>query len=375
MPQLDSVRAFAVSVVLIHHLFPAVQTVVGGIGGLFGVKLFFVLSGFLITRILLDGRTAAAAVGRWQVARLFYVRRTLRIFPLYYFVIAAGLLIGLPEVREFVWSLLTYTFNFRVASTGEWPANVSHFWTLAVEEQFYLVWPWVILLLPSRWLVPTAVAIILLGPAYRLLALALGFNGVAFYAVTFSSLDALGGGALLAILSNRSDAVFQVQRACRLFLLPAGLGAFAVLQLAQGSSSLGLVLYLVFLDTAIALISVWLVSSASAGFTGAIGRLFDLRPLRYCGRISYGLYVYHLLLYGPIHELGAWLGIAWQSGGYFHGAMSVIATLIVASLSWHLMERPINALKERFTYRQREAASLAVDGAQIRATPVLAAQQ
>src|SRR5262245_34285697 len=277
MPQLDAVRALAVGVVLVHHLFPMVRSVLGGLGGFIGVKLFFVLSGFLITQILLEGRTAVAAAGPWHVARQFYVRRTLRIFPLYYFVIAMALLAGLPEVRQQIWWLLTYTFNFQIASTGMWPANISHFWTLAVEEQFYLVWPWLILLLPSSWLVSMTVAVVVLGPAYRILALALGFNGGAFYAATFSSLDALGAGALLAILSGHSAALTdRTRHLCRAYALPIGLGAFVGLQLIQGVSSFGNALYLVFFDTAIALVSVWLVSGASTGFTKFAGWLFEL---------------------------------------------------------------------------------------------------
>ena len=354
MPQLDALRAFAVSAVLIHHLFPMAHAVIGGLGGFIGVKLFFVLSGFLITRILLDGRTAAAAVGPWRVARQFYIRRSLRIFPLYYFVIALGLLVGLPAVREELWWLVTYTFNFRVALTGSWPRDISHFWTLAVEEQFYLVWPWVILLLPRRCLAPVTIAIILIGPAYRLLALQLGFNGVAFYAATFSSFDALGGGALLAILSG-ANASAGVQRVCRSYLLPIGLALFAILQLGDKLSVLGHSLYLVFIDSAIVLVSVWLISGAASGFTGIVGRVLDFGPLRYCGRISYGLYVYHLLLYDIVYDLGVSLGATWQYGGYFAGAVALVATLIVAALSWHLMERPINGLKDRFTCKNPAA--------------------
>jgi len=354
MPQLDGLRAFAVAAVLLHHLFPIVQPVVGGFGGLLGVKLFFVLSGFLITRILLQARSSSTGRGSWQLAQQFYIRRCLRIFPLYYFVIAFALLVGVPEVRDEFWWLVTYTFNFRVATLGTWPGNIAHFWSLAVEEQFYLVWPWVILLLPLRAFVPLTVAMILLGPAYRLLAYAWGLNDIAFYAVTFSSLDALGCGALLAILSGGDDAMTaRVRRSCRLYVLPIGLTLIAALHVIRAVSTIGHALHPIFLDTAVALVCTWLVSSASGGFAGPLGHLLNARPLRYCGRIAYGTYVYHLLLPGPIYELGVWLGVAWQSHGYLHGVVSTVATFIVASLSWRLMERPINALKDRFAYEHR----------------------
>jgi len=83
--------------------------------------------------------------------------------------------------------------------------------------------------------------------------------------------------------------------------------------------------------------------------------VLDFGPLRYCGRISYGLYVYHLLLYDIVYDLGVSLGATWQYGGYFAGAVALVATLIVAALSWHLMERPINGLKDRFTCKNPAA--------------------
>ena len=358
-PQLDSLRAFAVSAVLIHHFFPVVHWLIGGLAGFFGVKLFFVLSGFLITRILLEGRTEAEAVGMLRVARQFYIRRTLRIFPLYYFAIAAGLLLGLSPIREELWWLVTYSFNFRIALTGVFPESISHFWTLAVEEQFYLVWPWFILLLPSRRLVPVTVAIIAIGPLYRILALTAGFGGGAFYATPFSSLDALGGGALLAMLSTGSEARASVRK-YRPYVLAAGLALFAIVQLIAGLSSVGHALYLVFIDSAVVLVSVWLVSYANDGFTGTAGYLFDSRWVQYVGRISYGLYVYHLLLFIPVFDFGRSIGIGWQTGDYLHGAASVIVTLVVASISWHLLERPINALKDSVATPLPQAEALAL---------------
>ncbi len=138
MPQLDGLRALAVAGVLFSHAGPAIFKDAINTGPL-GVKLFFVLSGFLITGILLRARP------EWQQARYggaeaepgvalraFYARRFLRIFPLYYAVLFAITLLGLPEARETFWWNLFYSSNWYYAIYGEWRGAVSHFWSLAV---------------------------------------------------------------------------------------------------------------------------------------------------------------------------------------------------------------------------------------------------
>jgi peptidoglycan/LPS O-acetylase OafA/YrhL len=164
-PRLDGVRGIAILLVLVYHL-----TLYGGMApngpfldrlwrtwtlplGL-GVDLFFVLSGFLITGILLDTKDGP------DYFRNFYARRFLRIFPLYYATLAATFLL-IPAVRlDAVW-YWTYLINYRFADVG-WPrvAYLGHFWTLAVEEQFYLVWPALVFFVPRRvlpWLCVAAV--------------------------------------------------------------------------------------------------------------------------------------------------------------------------------------------------------------------------
>src|SRR6266849_732607 len=157
-PQLDGIRTLAVSAVFLQH-FVGFQNLPGILGvipwGQLGVKLFFVLSGFLITGVLLRSRDAVeqAGVSNWFAARQFYVRRFLRIFPLYYFVIAICVLLNIPPVREILVWLLTYTLNIYASLRGQWgnlDLYVAHFWSLAVEEQFYIVWPWFLLFAPRK---------------------------------------------------------------------------------------------------------------------------------------------------------------------------------------------------------------------------------
>ena len=209
MPQLDGLRAIAITLVVLHH-----YDLPGG-GAVYGVHLFFLLSGFLITGILIKAKTAvlAGAGSCWLALRQFYVRRCLRIFPLYYLVVLAGMIVGAEYAREYAPWLLTYTINFKFADQGWYITNFAHFWSLAVEEQYYLVWPWVVLLIPSHWLRRAAWAMVAVGPLYRLgRILAWRYFDAAVpvlhtYISTFAVLDSIGFGSLLAIASSETSPI------------------------------------------------------------------------------------------------------------------------------------------------------------------------
>ena len=203
MAQLDALRAFAVAAVLIHHYTPGGW----GYGAYAGVKLFFTISGFLITGILLRSRDAADAQHQKRLGSLakFYARRFLRIFPLYYFVVAVAFAINLEPSRKIIGWLLTYTLNIHMAQQGWFEANFAHFWSLSVEEQFYICWPWLALFLPRKLLFPAGLAMISAGPLFRLSYILSGYKnmtGLATYISTPSSLDHLGAGVVLAMFTH-----------------------------------------------------------------------------------------------------------------------------------------------------------------------------
>jgi peptidoglycan/LPS O-acetylase OafA/YrhL len=175
MPQLDALRFFAVlGVVVVHNWQPSSHTFIVGWfdWGTLGVRLFFVLSGFLITGILIDGRELAPHDSRRRLVfmRQFYARRFLRIFPVYYAVLFVLLIAGVGQIRQ-IWPwLFSYGTNVYVWHYLAYPYAVPHFWTLAIEEQFYLLWPFVLLFLPRRWLMPFLLALCALGVGWRLWA-------------------------------------------------------------------------------------------------------------------------------------------------------------------------------------------------------------
>jgi peptidoglycan/LPS O-acetylase OafA/YrhL len=362
MPQLDGLRTLAVAAVVVHHyVSPDAAVQVVDWGGM-GVRLFFVLSGFLITGILLADRGAvdAGRKTRAQAIKQFFLRRTLRIFPLYYFILLLALLFNVGDIRRSIAWYALYLTNVRMAVLADNGITLAHFWTLAVEEQFYLVWPWLILFLPRRALLPVLLAGIAAAPVFRVIGQAVRLNQVAINALPLSSLDSLGLGSLLAYLRATRQG-HQVDR-------------FAVGCLLVGSALLATqytvatpehpMVYFGLVPMAFPLMATWFIHRAARGFGGVAGAALASTPMTALGRISYGLYVYHGALmallpamtaaagYPIMHILDkafGWTGItpsttpATAFGFLFWTSL----TVVVSAASWMLLEKPINRLKER----------------------------
>jgi peptidoglycan/LPS O-acetylase OafA/YrhL len=346
-PQLDALRAFAVAGVLYSH-FSRQPHVLNYWTGNWGVRLFFVLSGFLITGILLRARDDAPnAGGVGRQFRVFYARRFLRIFPLYYATLAVGWLAKIPNVRaEIRWDLL-YLNNVYVAYRGKFPPWTAHLWSLSVEEQFYLVWPALVLLLPRRFLGPAIVAGIVVGPLSRWSLLAMGFSSLAPWTLTPAMLDSLGMGALLAWSQWRTGSdPGAVPGWLRVAVLPAFAGFVLLHQLASILPNAWL-----FQDTLAALVYAWLVARAARGFGGPVGAVLSWRPLTYLGQISYGIYILHFFMWYACWWMLYYAHV--EPGELGRAMVYTTATVVVASLSWHFFERPINDLKRFFPYRRR----------------------
>ena len=344
LPQLDALRAFAVLSVLAYHWLPELQATFAA--GRYGVRLFFVISGFLITGILLRLRATTLA-GEQSFAismRQFYMRRVLRIFPLFYLVVITAAVLGIPNIRQqFVWHIL-YLSNVLFALKG-YSGYASHFWSLAVEEQFYLLWPAIVLLLRPRALKPVLLGMVAIGPAWRITATLLGARTEAAWLPVFACLDSLALGALLALAWERSDESFA--RKCLLAGVP--LAAFAILtdalnfapKLHHGVS-----------DLAGSLLFVWLVDGAAHGFSGIGGAILRNPLLRYVGKISYGIYVYHFFVPYGLHRAGLKPmldSVPWS----VNVIIFTVVTIAISALSWHAFEAPINNLKRFVSYTPR----------------------
>jgi len=339
-PHLDALRAFAVACVLYSHYFlagPLAKPV-----GAWGVRLFFVLSGFLITGILLRARDAAPGTGTWPQLRTFYLRRALRIFPAYYAYLALAALAGAPDVRRApVWHAL-YLSNVHLVRIDDWPAWTSHLWSLSVEEQFYLAWPFVMLLAPRRALGAVIGLTIAVGPLSRWLLR--DVSDVAVWTMPFAMLDSLGVGALLAWARWRGHGAWAA-RALRIAALPMAASTAVLLFFWRAAERDIAHLW----QLTLALVFGWLVTRATEGWRGWTSRVLAAAPVRYVGRVSYGVYLYHLLGQHVVLWSIERSGLPWPSRIVLAG-LSTLVTLGIASVSWVLLERPLNALKSRVPY-------------------------
>ena len=359
MPQLDALRAFAVLLVLAHHWLPE-ELRLGMNTGRFGVRLFFVLSGFLITAILFHARRQSEGLTypKQGVMRSFYARRFLRIFPLYYAVLGVAVLAGLLGytraagiVETLPWHA-AYFSNVLYGLTGGTTHMATHFWSLAVEEQFYLVWPWVVVFTPRRFMLPALIALVALGPLWRAFAIWQDYSIFAVRWQVVACLDSLGLGALLALLRFEYAAPDQAMHRLRRLSLAVGIPILAAtLALDQVDSRLpewpG---WVVVGDLGAALVFVWLIDWAARGVGGRAGRVLNNRALLYLGRISYGIYVLHIFAQYALRDLFAAGDLHALLPGPVRLVVYFAGTVALAALSWHAFESPINNLKRRFKY-------------------------
>lgn len=361
MVQLDSLRALALFGVMIEHFVP-VSTYASFISSWkpaspiewgSGVTLFFVLSGFLITGILLRCRDIIRSTKQSAAFTLkrFYIRRFLRIFPIYYLTLVVAAIIFEKVRSDFIWHL-TYTTNMMVF-IHDWDEYATHFWTLAIEEQFYLLWPLIILLLPQRQILKAILITIALAPLFRFIGCyGLGLSITQITVFPLASLDALGLGALLAFYTHNHDRFKHAKRKlCKFGLwvcLPLMISFIIISFVFRGTVLLNIVIK----PTILSIFFVWLVSSAAKGFSGILGRFLELKPLVFIGKISYGIYIYHNFM-NPIYGIVSWhLNFSNSIPLLLVIVLKVIASFAIAIPSWFFIEKPINNFKKYFGYEK-----------------------
>lgn len=361
VPELDGLRGIAVLLVIWVHLpVGALGETVKAIRGVvlpgdFGVDLFFVLSGFLITRILL------VDCGNAVPLRYFVMRRFLRIFPIYYL----SILILLPHMNwQQVLTCATYTSNFGFMAMDE-HGPLAHSWSLAIEEHYYLLWPPIVALLSPRasrrvilfGVFPLAIGSLLWaysGPAWGERAQAMKEFVFRSSTIRFAS---LGLGGLLAYGEQR----IRDSRALAFTLIAAGVAMWWVFSL-RGMAKLGLVHDLLAIPSvngdlnAVNLglsvigfpcLSLALVVSGIAWSRSRAPHTMLLRaaPLRAVGRISYGLYIYHVPIF---HSGGVWGSDPFALPTPVRVAIVIGLTFLVSSISYRFIERPLLAIGRRF---------------------------
>jgi peptidoglycan/LPS O-acetylase OafA/YrhL len=359
-PQLSGLRFCAVLFVVVYH-FSAF---------LIGLKwhydlgsfivFFFVLSSYLITRILIDAKNKARDKGMpvWKVGVAFLTRRTLRIFPacyLYLFILMLIPVEGL-ELRQHPGYYFGYLYNVWVFITGTWGPYTVHLWTLAVEEQFYIIWPWVILFFPTRHLPKVFGLMVLAGVAFRVLMLTLApqYGQFPMLVLTPACIDNFAAGALLAYLHYSGREKNYWLKWVSFIAIPVW-----VLLMVTNHHRLFIGLDRVF----ISLFSVMVIDVANRGYTGFTKKFLENRLVQYLSKISYGIYLYHLiatLFFWKLFELvshslrlrGYDLSAAGRflSSPYVSFWIYFLLAVGCATISWYCVEQPFNNLKKLFNY-------------------------
>jgi peptidoglycan/LPS O-acetylase OafA/YrhL len=346
-PQFDGLRALAVLTVMVDHFsadvpnFPLPDKIRLGATG---VRLFLVLSGYFITASLrrTRDRMEGSQLSISQTFRAFYWRRLLRTGPAYLAFAGIALLLNIGAIRQNWPWVFTGTVNWLIAWQNQWPLTISHLWSICVQEQFYLLWPLLILLLPRRWMLSTIIAVAFAGIAFRIGCVMFSVPLIARWVLPFGSLDSLAAGAALGWCGGRLTAS---RGGWALAWLSLSLLTIAAVLRNSDPTKLASVLVEP-LEAAAFLI---LVARTATGFEGNIGRFLSNPGLVFAGRISYGLYVYHILV---AMVLDRWLPSQLRFVVTIPSLRLVvfgIVTLFVAALSWRLLEQPI--------YRRRGEAT------------------
>jgi peptidoglycan/LPS O-acetylase OafA/YrhL len=364
IPGLDGLRAIAFLLVFgLHTDYLQI--------GWVGVQFFFVLSGFLITGILLDMKKSLPPK---EYFSKFYGRRFLRIFPLYYFylLLMVGLTIWLISVAyrpnymkiflDQVWYAVLYVYDFFFGTNAfRHSYFLDHFWSLSVEEQFYIFWPLLILLVPEKSLKKLFLGFIVLGPVFRIAFYFIHRSGafrfladpvsLAVYPLPFSHIDAFAFGAYI---SRYSIPKAKGQFFLLLGILP--LIGYASQYIATGKigaiSAFG---YPLLLPRAYQFI--WAYSLLNYFFAviiyavvkhGMFVRFLDWKVMRYLGKISYGLYVYHYPVIWFSARIRDVFVIDEPVAKLWTALIAILVTVGIASASYYLLEKPLLNLKERF---------------------------
>lgn len=338
LPQLDGLRAVAVLGVLCDHF--AVRTPDWLPWGQMGVRFFFILSGFFATLSLWRAKERMEAVGetRWGVVRDYYVKRLMRIGPAYYLMVIVGaFVLGIPELRENLLWHLTFTSNIYITLLGYWPLAVSHFWSLSVQEQFYLIWPWLVLLLPRPWFLVVCLLVIPLAQMFCGVLILLQAPAVARWVLLPGCMDAFAYGALAAHLVQMAGAekTFSGKRSWAVFGVAVVFLAFGILLRYEPDHSTALG----FVEMFEGVFLVWLVVAVYFA-RGVMARLLGSRPLVAIGKVSFGLYIYHIFVIIVYDQMRARFGWTEPHDVVRVGILTVIS-LALAAASYRWVEQPV----------------------------------
>lgn len=350
IPQFDSLRAIAVLLVIIHHWFSESAIHYIFPNGQLGVNIFFVLSGFLITGILLKAKRQVDEQGlkKTTVFKNFYMRRTLRIFPIYYLLLIILLIINDPDLNEDAVYYFTYTTNYLFYSKQFFSAHLSHLWSLAVEEQFYIFWPWLIILINKRFLPYIIVLFIIIGISSNYI-----FTNKDWWVEIFTPacFDAFAIGGFLSYLSvYRQDIIQLIQPKFKwiaggiliIFLMSLFDYSFLPRRTIHSLFAVSIIYYCVFKAN-----------------NKVLNSVLNNKWLMRIGKISYGVYLYHLFIPELWEDINRKF-LGWNIDFFYNKTVPELIKpawlfiqefsflMLICIVSWRLIEKPFNGIKRRF---------------------------
>ena len=373
---LDGIRGLAIISVLFCHLavfgppevyrqYPLIGSIVSS--GWIGVDLFFVLSGFLITGILLDQKASL------QYFKPFYIRRILRIFPVYYFalitIISVACLFSYeyvtiqnPGLREdmirqtgrildehiFNWF---YLQNWLIFFTGAASPFLFHFWSLAIEEQFYIIWPIVIRNMNTRQVITTAIIILVISAPLRIILFLYGdYSSSSIYAVTICRLEGFMVGAL-AVIINKYHGGYEQNK----WLIPvgflSGIGVSLVIYLDGGMNFQNAYMTGVgytFLDIFFGVLLLFVISTK---VNRCLYRVVCNRFTRFFGKYSYSIYVFHPWIIYALYMIMIWMRFEMNIVTTTLFSIAAVSLIVLWSiLLWHLFEKRFLKMKFKYQY-------------------------
>jgi peptidoglycan/LPS O-acetylase OafA/YrhL len=359
-PQLSGLRFCAVLFVVVYHFSFFLMGLKWQYDLGSFIVFFFVLSSYLITRILLDAKMKAIDKGMpvWKVAVAFLTRRTLRIFPAYYLYLFILILFPIEglDLRQHPGYYFGYMYNVWILFTHNWGPYTVHLWTLAVEEQFYIIWPWIILFIPTRQLPKVFGIMVLGGIAFRISVLTFAPQVPQFPMLVQmpACIDSFAAGALLAYFHFCGKENNQWLKWATGIAIPVW-----ILLIVTNHHRSFIGLDRVF----ISFFAVTIIDIANRGYTGFWKYFLENRLVQYLSKISYGIYLYHLIATLFFWKFFDFVQHALSKEGYDLSSIGKLLSspyvgfwvyfalsIACATFSWYLVEQPFNNLKKLFDY-------------------------